>query len=94
MIADVFLEGSTYAEPPARFEAGTPAIGEAIAFGAAIDYLQALGMDKVGSPHSSQPKACCLPSALAPPQRGGAAEGQGVLTGAPCGGKSPLDVLG
>mmetsp|Transcript_35783 Transcript_35783/g.101276 ORF Transcript_35783/g.101276 Transcript_35783/m.101276 type:complete len:191 (+) Transcript_35783:1209-1781(+) len=47
MIADVFLEGSTYAEPPARFEAGTPAIGEAIAFGAAIDYLQALGMDKV-----------------------------------------------
>lgn len=47
MIADVFLEHSTYAEPPARFEAGTPAIAEAIALGAAVDYLQAIGMDKV-----------------------------------------------
>lgn len=46
MIVDVFLEGSTYAEPPLRFEAGTPAIGEAIALGAAIDYLQGIGMDK------------------------------------------------
>jgi len=47
MIADVFLEKSTFAEPPSRFEAGTPAVGEAIALGAAVDYLEAIGMDKV-----------------------------------------------
>ncbi|KAG4113430.1 hypothetical protein ERO13_D13G223202v2 [Gossypium hirsutum] len=33
MISDVFLDHSTYAEPPSRFEAGTPAIGEAIGLG-------------------------------------------------------------
>ena len=49
MIADVFLEYSTYAAPPARFEAGTPAIAEAIGLGAAVDYLTHLGMDKVHS---------------------------------------------
>lgn len=46
MIADVFLDHSTFAEPPSRFEAGTPAIGEAIALGAACDYLTGLGMDR------------------------------------------------
>lgn len=33
--------------PPARFEAGTPAIAEAIGLGAACDYLSALGMENV-----------------------------------------------
>ncbi|XP_077236993.1 cysteine desulfurase 1, chloroplastic-like [Tasmannia lanceolata] len=47
MIADVFLDHSTYAEPPSRFEAGTPAIGEAIGLGAAIDYLSHIGMQKI-----------------------------------------------
>jgi cysteine desulfurase/selenocysteine lyase len=47
MIQDVFMDRSTYAPPPARFEAGTPAIGEAIALGAACDYLTAIGMDRV-----------------------------------------------
>eukprot|EP00270_Netrium_digitus_P016392 TRINITY_DN5875_c0_g1_i1.p1 TRINITY_DN5875_c0_g1~~TRINITY_DN5875_c0_g1_i1.p1 ORF type:complete len:537 (-),score=118.94 TRINITY_DN5875_c0_g1_i1:304-1878(-) len=47
MIADVFLDHSTYAEPPSKFEAGTPAIAEAIGLGAAIDYLQAIGMEKI-----------------------------------------------
>ncbi|MCU0569649.1 MAG: SufS family cysteine desulfurase [Oculatellaceae cyanobacterium Prado106] len=47
MIADVFLDHSTYADLPHRFEAGTPAIGEAIALGAAVDYLTAIGMDKI-----------------------------------------------
>ncbi|KAL6297472.1 hypothetical protein ACE6H2_005614 [Prunus campanulata] len=47
MISDVFLDHSTYAEPPSRFEAGTPAIGEAIGLGAAIDYLSGLGMQKI-----------------------------------------------
>ncbi|KAG9443261.1 hypothetical protein H6P81_014601 [Aristolochia fimbriata] len=47
MIADVFLDHSTFAEPPSRFEAGTPAIGEAIALGAAVDYLSYIGMQKI-----------------------------------------------
>ncbi|CAO2038613.1 unnamed protein product [Urochloa humidicola] len=47
MIADVFNEKSTYAEPPSRFEAGTPAIGEAIGLGAAIDYLSSIGMEQI-----------------------------------------------
>ncbi|XVF04878.1 hypothetical protein REPUB_Repub05bG0122900 [Reevesia pubescens] len=47
MISDVFLDHSTYAEPPSRFEAGTPAIGEAIGLGAAIDYLSGIGMRKI-----------------------------------------------
>ena len=47
MIADVFLDHSTYADLPHKFEAGTPAIAEAIALGAAVDYLSSLGMDKI-----------------------------------------------
>ena len=38
MIADVFLDHSTYADLPHKFEAGTPAIAEAIGLGAAVDY--------------------------------------------------------
>lgn len=47
MIRNVTLERSTYADVPQRFEAGTPAIAEAIGFGAAARYLQELGMDWV-----------------------------------------------
>ncbi|MDF5715193.1 MAG: SufS family cysteine desulfurase [Rhizonema sp. NSF051] len=47
MIADVFLDRSTYADLPHKFEAGTPAICEAIALGAAVDYLNSIGMDKI-----------------------------------------------
>jgi cysteine desulfurase / selenocysteine lyase len=47
MIADVFLDHSTYADIPHKFEAGTPAIAEAIALGAAVDYLSQLGMDRI-----------------------------------------------
>jgi len=47
MIRTVSLERSTYADVPQRFEAGTPAIAEAIGFGAAVLYLQDLGMDRV-----------------------------------------------
>ena len=47
MIQDVFLDHSTYAEPPSRFEAGTPAIAEAIGLGVACDYLNDVGMDKL-----------------------------------------------
>jgi cysteine desulfurase / selenocysteine lyase len=47
MIADVFLDHSTYAELPHKFEAGTPAIAEAVALGAAIDYLTQIGLEKI-----------------------------------------------
>lgn len=47
MIADVFLDHATYADLPHKFEAGTPAIGEAIALGAAVDYLTEIGMDRI-----------------------------------------------
>ena len=47
MIADVRLDGFTPAPVPAKFEAGTPPITEAIGFGAAADWMSALGMDAV-----------------------------------------------
>ncbi|MGI8461667.1 MAG: cysteine desulfurase [Solirubrobacterales bacterium] len=45
MIKKVTREGTTYADPPARFEAGTPAISQAIGMAAAIRWLDALGLD-------------------------------------------------
>ncbi len=47
MIATVREEGSTWAEVPHKFEAGTPNIADVIAFGAAIEYLEALCMENV-----------------------------------------------
>ena len=47
MIDKVSFAGTTYAPPPQRFEAGTPAIIEAIGLGAAIDYVQAIGVAKI-----------------------------------------------
>jgi cysteine desulfurase/selenocysteine lyase len=47
MIQRVRLEESTYAEPPLRFEAGTPAAADAIALHAAIDYLDAIGSARI-----------------------------------------------
>jgi len=47
MIADVRLDGFTPAPVPAKFEAGTPPITEAIGFGAAVEYLEAIGMGEV-----------------------------------------------
>ena len=60
MIQDVFLDHSTFAEPPGRFEAGTPAIAEAIGMGAACDYLTGIGMDKVHKYEVSGWGWCCL----------------------------------
>jgi cysteine desulfurase/selenocysteine lyase len=47
MIRDVRLDGFTTNDVPWKFEAGTPAIVEAVGFGAAIDYVSAIGMDAV-----------------------------------------------
>ena len=47
MIAEVFLENFTCAGLPHKFEAGTPAIAEAIALGAAVDYLTGIGIGNI-----------------------------------------------
>jgi len=49
MIETVRMEGSTYASPPARFEAGTPPIAEAVGLGAAVDYLSGIGMEAIAA---------------------------------------------
>ena len=49
MIDRVTFERTTYAPPPARFEAGTPAIVEAIGFAAAIDYVEAIGIEAISA---------------------------------------------
>jgi cysteine desulfurase/selenocysteine lyase len=47
MISEVFFDHFTCGELPHKFEAGTPAIGEAIALGAAADYLTKIGLDEI-----------------------------------------------
>ncbi|CAM5601358.1 Cysteine desulfurase [Streptomyces tendae] len=47
MIETVSMSSSTYAPAPHKFEAGTPPIAQAVGLGAAIDYLSAIGMDKI-----------------------------------------------
>jgi len=47
MIRKVTKEGTTYADPPARFEAGTPAIAQAIGMASALRWLDGIGMDAV-----------------------------------------------
>ncbi|MEY4599502.1 MAG: hypothetical protein RLZZ445_2299 [Pseudomonadota bacterium] len=49
MILSVTFEKTTYAPIPAKFEAGTPPIGEAITLGAAIDYLTAIGIECIAA---------------------------------------------
>lgn len=49
MIESVSFEGTTFAPVPHKFEAGTPDIASIIGFGAAIDYLEAIGMDEIAA---------------------------------------------
>jgi len=49
MIRSVSFAETTYADPPHRFEAGTPPIVEAIGLGAAIDYVNAIGQDAIAA---------------------------------------------
>jgi len=49
MIGEVSLDTITYAEPPHRFEAGTPAIVEAIGLGTALDYMKGIGLDAIAA---------------------------------------------
>lgn len=58
MIQTVTFDEITWEDPPHRFEAGTPQIAEAIGMGAAIDYLQEIGMEKVAA-HDAELLAYC-----------------------------------
>jgi cysteine desulfurase / selenocysteine lyase len=49
MIETVFMEHSTFAQPPKRFEAGTPMVAQAVGLAAAVRYLQDLGMSNVAA---------------------------------------------
>ena len=49
MIAEVTFEKTTYADLPHKFEAGTPNIAGGIAFGAALDYINAIGMEQIAA---------------------------------------------
>lgn len=53
MIERVTFEKTTFKKPPARFEAGTPAIMEVLALGAAINYIDEIGFDRIAA-HESQ----------------------------------------
>src|SRR5690606_29592200 len=59
MIRKVTLNETTWADVPARFEAGTPSVGDAIVLGAAIDYLSDIGMDAIWE-HEQQIAAYAL----------------------------------
>ncbi len=48
MIKDVTFEKTTYNELPFRFEAGTPSVGDVLGLGAAIDFMQQEGVEKIG----------------------------------------------
>lgn len=47
MIVKVGFDRTTYAKPPSKFEAGTPAISQVIGLGAAIDYIEGIGLDRI-----------------------------------------------
>ncbi len=49
MIESVSFEKTTFAKPPAKFEAGTPAIAEIIGLGAALDYVQGIGLENIAA---------------------------------------------
>ncbi|HET7269059.1 MAG TPA: cysteine desulfurase [Oleiagrimonas sp.] len=49
MIREVTFTGTTFADPPHKFEAGTPNIAGFVGLGAAIDYLNGLGMDRIAA---------------------------------------------
>lgn len=66
MIETVAMTGSTFMPPPARFEAGTPPIAQAVGLGAAVDYLTAVGMEAIQA-HEKQLTAYALDALAATP---------------------------
>jgi cysteine desulfurase / selenocysteine lyase len=66
MIETVLMTGSTYAPPPARFEAGTPPIAQAVGLGAAVDYLTGIGMPAIAA-HEKRLTAYALDALVSVP---------------------------
>ena len=82
MIRTVSFDGSTWAEPPQRFEAGTPNIAGAIGLAAAIEYVQRIGLDRIAAhEHRLLESATAAVSALAGVRLiGTATERAGILS--------------
>ncbi|MBC7318626.1 aminotransferase class V-fold PLP-dependent enzyme, partial [Candidatus Bipolaricaulota bacterium] len=66
MIREVWIDRATWADPPAKFEAGTPPIAQAIGLAAAVDYLEGIGMDQVQN-HGKELTAQALEGLLSRP---------------------------
>lgn len=66
MVREVWLNWASWDEPPARFEGGTPPIAQAIGLAAAVEYLQAIGMDAVRR-HGEELTSLALEGLLARP---------------------------
>ena len=49
MIREVRFEGTTFADPPHKFEAGTPNIAGFVGFGAALDYIESIGFERMAA---------------------------------------------
>ncbi len=66
MVREVWLDRATWDDPPARFEGGTPPIAQAVGLGAAVDYMQAIGMEEVRR-HGQELTALALDGLLSRP---------------------------
>ncbi|MFF5232109.1 cysteine desulfurase [Dactylosporangium sp. NPDC000521] len=95
MIETVAMTGSTFMPPPARFEAGTPPIAEAVGLGAAVDYLSAVGMEAIQA-YEKQLTAYALDALAATPDvriiGPASAEGRGATISFTVDGVHPHDV--
>lgn len=93
MIGYVTTDEVTYAQPPHRFEAGTPAIVQAIGLGAAIDYVEAIGRENIAAhEHKVLTYAMDRLSALNWLKIYGRAEGKGGIVSFEVDGAHPHDV--
>ncbi|ASG24557.1 cysteine desulfurase [Nitrospirillum viridazoti] len=93
MVRQVTRDTVTYAEPPHRFEAGTPPIVEAIGLGAALDYLRGVGPAAIAAHEAgllayAQERLAAIPSL----RLIGTAAGKGPILAFTLGGAHPLDV--
>ncbi len=93
MIASVTFEKSTWAPAPAKFEAGTPAIAQAVGLKAAIDYMRAIGIERIAA-HEHDLLAYCTQRLSAIPGLRiiGTAPGKGAVVSFVLDGVHPHDI--
>jgi len=93
MIGEVTTERVTYAEPPHRFEAGTPPIVQAIGLGAALGYIEGIGREKIAA-HEAQLADYAMErlSAINSLKIYGSAKGKGAIVSFNLEGAHPHDV--